>query len=41
VARNSIGEECFASPAISRGQIFIRTVGNLYCVGRGEEAAGQ
>jgi outer membrane protein assembly factor BamB len=41
VARNSIGEECFASPAISRGQIFIRTVGNLYCIGRGEEAAGQ
>lgn len=34
LAKNPIGEDCFASPAISRGQMFIRTLGNLYCVGQ-------
>lgn len=37
VATNPLGEEkesCYASPAISRGQIFIRTLGNLYCIGK-------
>jgi outer membrane protein assembly factor BamB len=34
LATNSLGEDCFASPAISKGQIFIRTVGNLYCIGK-------
>ena len=34
LARNDLGEECYASPAISRGQIFIRTLGNLYCLGK-------
>src|SRR5262249_10696198 len=33
VSRNSLKEECHASPAISQGQIFIRTVKNLYCIG--------
>jgi outer membrane protein assembly factor BamB len=33
VARNELGEECHASPAISRNQIFIRTLDNLYCIG--------
>ncbi|MCX6878559.1 MAG: PQQ-binding-like beta-propeller repeat protein [Verrucomicrobia bacterium] len=33
IAKNDLGEECYASPAISRGQIFIRTLGNLYCIG--------
>lgn len=33
VAQNSLGEECFASPAVSRGQFFIRTTGHLYCIG--------
>ncbi|HMC63726.1 MAG TPA: PQQ-binding-like beta-propeller repeat protein [Gemmataceae bacterium] len=33
VARNALGEECYASPAVSRGQIFIRTLHNLYCIG--------
>ena len=33
VARNEIGEKCFASPAISRGQIFLRGTGSLFCAG--------
>jgi outer membrane protein assembly factor BamB len=32
IAINSLGEECRASPAISQGEIFIRTLGHLYCV---------
>ncbi len=37
VSVNPLGEEkesCYASPAVSRGQIFIRTLGNLYCIGK-------
>ena len=34
LARNDLGEECFASPAVSRGQIFLRTTGHLYCIGK-------
>jgi hypothetical protein len=34
VAENSLGEACFASPAVSRGQLFIRTVDHLYCIGK-------
>ena len=37
LARNALGEECNASPAVSRGQFFIRTVKNLYCIGPGEK----
>jgi len=33
VARNALGEPCRASPAISRGQIFIRGAKHLYCIG--------
>ena len=33
ITKNELGEECYASPAISRSQIFIRTLGNLYCIG--------
>jgi hypothetical protein len=32
VGRNSIGEECYASPAISNGRLYIRTTGNIYCI---------
>jgi hypothetical protein len=31
--KNELGEECYASPAISHGQIFIRALHSLYCVG--------
>ncbi|MGF1580744.1 MAG: PQQ-binding-like beta-propeller repeat protein [Gemmataceae bacterium] len=33
VARNGIGEKCYASPAISDGQIFIRSWNHLWCIG--------
>jgi outer membrane protein assembly factor BamB len=33
VSRNRLEEGCRASPAISDGQIFIRTLGHLYCIG--------
>jgi outer membrane protein assembly factor BamB len=33
VATNEIGERCFASPAISDGQIFLRTEKSLVCIG--------
>ena len=34
VSQNSLGEACFASPAVSRGQLFIRTATHLYCIGK-------
>ncbi len=36
VAKNPLGEECHASPAIADGQIFIRTLHHLYCIGAPE-----
>ena len=33
VARNSVGEKCQASMAISQGQIFIRSEKHLFCIG--------
>jgi outer membrane protein assembly factor BamB len=40
VAKNALGEKCCASPAVSGGQLFIRTEGNLYCIGQ-PAAAGK
>ncbi len=34
LAENALNEPCSASPAISNGQIFIRTENNLYCIGK-------
>ena len=34
IASNDLGERTFASPAISRGQIFLRGSKNLYCIGQ-------
>jgi outer membrane protein assembly factor BamB len=34
VARNELGEQCRASPAMSRGRIYIRTTEHLYCIGK-------
>jgi outer membrane protein assembly factor BamB len=34
LARNEIGEEVRASPAVSQGQFYLRTLHNLYCMGR-------
>jgi outer membrane protein assembly factor BamB len=35
VGENDIGEKCFASPAISHGQFFLRGERHLYCIGAG------
>lgn len=32
VSKNELDEECYASPAISRGEIFVRTLKHLYCI---------
>ncbi|SVC75468.1 uncharacterized protein METZ01_LOCUS328322 [marine metagenome] len=34
IADNTIGERCYASPAISRGQIFLRSEKHLFCIGK-------
>ena len=34
VAENELGEYCYASPAISQGQLFIRGEKHLFCVGK-------
>lgn len=39
LARNSLGEAVFASPSISQGRFFIRTVEHLYCIGDRPETA--
>jgi outer membrane protein assembly factor BamB len=33
---NKLGEECYASPAIAQGEIFIRGLNNLYCIGNSD-----
>src|SRR5262245_37285468 len=33
LAENALNDYCLSSPAISDGQIFIRTAGELYCIG--------
>ena len=34
ISENPLNEECYASPALSDGQIFIRGVEHLYCIGQ-------
>jgi len=34
LAENPLNDYCLSSPAISNGQIFIRTAGFLYCIGK-------
>lgn len=34
LAENALNDYCLSSPAISDGQIFIRTTGALYCIGK-------
>jgi outer membrane protein assembly factor BamB len=40
VSRNALGEDCRASPAISHGQIFIRTLRHLYCIATTDKEGG-
>ena len=37
VSKNALGEPCRTSPAISRGRIFVRAIGNLYCIGAAKD----
>ena len=39
MSENQLGENCYASPGISDGQIFVRGEKNSYCIG--EAAAGK
>jgi outer membrane protein assembly factor BamB len=39
VAKNALGEACHATPAVSGGQLFVRSVGHLWCIGA-KPAAG-
>jgi outer membrane protein assembly factor BamB len=41
VRKNSVGEECSASPAVSHGQLFLRTVHHLYCIGANKAPAAE
>jgi outer membrane protein assembly factor BamB len=34
VAKYNLGEPCYASPAISDGQVFLRGFKTLYCIGK-------
>ncbi len=36
--KNKLDDECYASPAISQGQIFLRGLHNLYCIETGASA---
>jgi hypothetical protein len=34
IAKNELGEKCFASPAISGGEFFLRSDKHLFCIGQ-------
>jgi len=38
ISENALNDYCLSSPAISDGQIFIRTAGQLYCIGNKDRA---
>jgi outer membrane protein assembly factor BamB len=40
VCQNELGEECRASPAVAHGQVFIRTLNHLYCIGSADRGRG-
>jgi hypothetical protein len=33
VAENPLGQNCYASPAISAGRIYLRGASDLFCIG--------
>jgi outer membrane protein assembly factor BamB len=39
VSRNTLGEECIASPAVAHGQLFLRTRQHLWCIGNADRRA--
>jgi len=40
VTKSRLGENCYASPAVSNGQVFIRSERNLFCIGKGRREDG-
>jgi outer membrane protein assembly factor BamB len=34
IARNELGEEVYTTPAVSSGQLFVRSVNSLFCIGK-------
>ena len=34
LAENALSDRCSASPAVAHGQIFVRTWGHVYCIGK-------
>jgi hypothetical protein len=36
LARNEIGEEVYTTPAVANGQLFVRSVNSLFCIGKAE-----
>src|SRR5262249_31673075 len=40
VAKNELGEECYASPAVAHEHIFIRTLNHLWCIGENGKGGG-
>jgi len=38
LAENPLNDYCLSSPAISEGQIFIRTAANLFCIGKNSKS---
>jgi hypothetical protein len=40
VSINALGEAAYASPALSEGQIFLRSNGHLWCVGERRRGDG-
>ena len=40
LAKNTLDDECYASPAVSDGEIFIRTLKRLYCIRETAASAG-
>ena len=41
VAENKLGEPCYASPAVSNGEVFLRADKHLYCLSAGTKLAGR
>ena len=39
IAINALEEHCFASPAISQGQLFVRGEQHLYCIGTHQQTS--
>ena len=34
VSKNALGDECYASPAVTHGELFMRTLHHLYCIAK-------